>query len=267
MPVGLQGQVTGSAPDIYETFFVPALFQQWAPMVADAARITRGQSVLDVACGTGILARVAAERVAPDGWVLGLDRNEGMLAIARQKAPKVDWKLGRAEELPFPDATFDAVISQFGLMFFDDRRAAVKEMWRVLAPGGRLSVAVWDALENSPGYAAMASLLERLFGARIASELHAPFALGNREALRSLFAGSGIPNVGVSTQPGEARFPSIEDWVRTDVKGWTLAELIDDEQYRLLLREAGTTLRPYVRANGEVAFDAPAHIVTAEKAA
>ncbi|WP_119269444.1 class I SAM-dependent methyltransferase [Taklimakanibacter deserti] len=267
MPEGLQGQVTGSAAEIYETFFVPALFQQWTCVVADAARIAPGQSVLDVACGTGILARAVAERVAPYGSVVGLDRNEGMLAIARCKAPNVDWKSGRAEKLPFPDATFDAVISQFGLMFFDDRRVAVREMWRVLAPGGRLSIAVWDALENNPGYAAMASLLERLFGARIASELHAPFALGNRETLHSLFAGSGIPNVGVSTHPGEARFPSIEDWVRTDVKGWTLADLIDDEQYRLLLHEAGTALRPYVQANGEVAFEAPAHIVTAEKAA
>jgi SAM-dependent methyltransferase len=267
MDEGLKGQVTGSAAEIYEAFFVPALFGQWAPKVADAARIAPGQSVLDVACGTGILARAATKRVAPDGTVVGLDRNDGMLAMAQQKEPSVEWRLGRAEQLPFPDASFDAVASQFGLMFFDDRPAALREMWRVLGPGGRLAIAVWDALENSPGYAAMATLLHRLFGSRIAGELHAPFALGDPKELRALLADAGIPNADISTHAGSARFPSIEAWVRTDVKGWTLAELIDDDQYQLLLREAKTDLRPYAKPSGEVVFDAPAHIVTAQKRA
>ena len=166
------------------------------------------------------------------GSVTGLDRNEGMLAMARRIAPAVEWKAGRAEQLPFPDASFDAVVSQFGLMFFDDRVQALREMRRVLKPGGRLAVAVWDRLENSPGYAAMAGLLERLFGRRIASELHAPFALGDPEALRALFAEAGLGEAKVATHAGTARFPSIEAWVRTDVKGWTLADLIDDDQYR-----------------------------------
>jgi ubiquinone/menaquinone biosynthesis C-methylase UbiE len=262
----LKGQVTRSAADIYDEFFVPALFQQWAPLVADAARLAPGQRVLDVACGTGILAREAAKRVVPGGSAVGLDRNDGMLAVARRQAPAVDWRSGRAETLPFPDAGFDAAVSQFGLMFFDDRQAALREMWRVLKPGGRLAVAVWDALENSPGYAAMAALLQRLFGQRIASELHAPFALGDPQVLRALFAEAGIAGAEISTHAGMARFPSIESWVRTDVKGWTLADLIDEDQYALLLREATITLRPYAGAGGEVAFGAPAHIVTARKA-
>jgi SAM-dependent methyltransferase len=259
----LKGQVTRSAAEIYEEFFVPALFQQWAPLVADAARVAAGDRVLDVACGTGILAREAAKRVTPGGSVVGLDRNEGMLAMAQRTAPAVAWQLGHAEALPFPGGSFDAVVSQFGLMFFDDRTASLREMWRVLKPGGRLAVAVWDRLENSPGYAAMAALLQRLFGARIAAELHAPFALGDRGALHALFAEAGIASADVSTRPGVARFPSIEAWVRTDVKGWTLAGLIDDDQYRTLLSEAETALLPYAKTNGEVAFDAPAHIITA----
>jgi hypothetical protein len=140
-------------------------------------------------------------------------------------------------------------------------------MRRVLRPGGRLAVAVWDRLENSPGYAAMASLLERLFGPRIARELHAPFALGDSAALRALFSEARVADAEVITHMGTARFPSIEAWVRTDVKGWTLADLIDDEQYALLLREAAVALRPYAKADGTVVFDAPAHIVTAGKAA
>jgi ubiquinone/menaquinone biosynthesis C-methylase UbiE len=256
----LKGQVTRSAAEIYEEFFVPALFQQWTPIVADAAGIKAGQRVLDVACGTGILAREAASRGSS---VVGLDRNEGMLAMARRIAPAVDWKVGRAEQLPFPDSSFDAVVSQFGLMFFDDRVQAVREMRRVLKPGGRLAVAVWDRLENSPGYAAMAALLERLFGPRIAGELHAPFALGDPQALRALFAEADLGNAKVATHAGTARFPSIESWVRTDVKGWTLADLIDDDQYALLQREAAVALRRFVKVDGIVIFDAPALIATA----
>ena len=263
----LKGQVTRSVAEIYEEFFVPALFRQWAPVVADAAGIRAGQRVLDVACGTGVLAREASGRVAPDGSVVGLDRNEGMLATARRIAPAVEWKAGRAEQLPFPDGSFDAVVSQFGLMFFEDRVQAVREMRRVLKPGGRMALAVWDALANSPGYAAMAALLDRLFGPRIAGELHAPFSLGDAAKLRGLFAEAGLGDATVATQAGTARFPSIEAWVRTDVKGWTLADRIDDEQYALLLREAEIALRPYARADGAVAFDAPAHVVTARKAA
>lgn len=260
MDEGLKGQVTRTAAEIYEEFFVPALFRQWAPVVADAAGVTAGQRVLDVACGTGVLAREAAGRGAA---VTGLDRNEGMLAMAGRMAPSVAWKAGRAEQLPFPDAGFDAVASQFGLMFFDDRAQAVREMRRVLKPGGRLAIAVWDRLESSPGYAAMAALLERLFGSRIAGELHAPFALGDSVALRSLFVEAGMSDVAVAMRRGTARFPSIEAWVRTDVKGWTLADLIDDEQLALLQREAAVALRPYTTADGAVAFETPALIVTA----
>jgi ubiquinone/menaquinone biosynthesis C-methylase UbiE len=262
MDEGLKGQVTRSAAEIYEEFFVPALFQQWTPIVADAAGIKAGQRVLDVACGTGVLAREAVGRVGGAGLVTGLDRNEGMLAMARRVAAAVEWKAGRAEQLPFPDASFDAVVSQFGLMFFDDRVQALREMRRVLRPGGRLAVAVWDRLENSPGYAAMAGLVERLFGRRIAGELHALFALGDPGALRALFAEAGLGTAKVATHAGTARFPSIEAWVRTDVKGWTLADLIDDDQYALLLREAAVALRRYAKVDGIVIFDAPALIVT-----
>lgn len=260
-----QGQVTRGAAEIYEEFFVPALFQEWAPRVADAARLTPGERVLDVACGTGVLAREAAWRVAPAGSVVGLDRNEGMLAVARREAPRIEWRLGMAEELPFTDGAFDAVVSQFGLMFFEDPVAALREMWRVLRPGGRLAVAVWGALDHSPGYAGMVALLLRLFGERVANELRAPFALGDPETLRSLFARAGVPGVEIRTPDGTAGFPSLEAWVRTDVKGWTLADLIDDAQYWTLLREAGRELSRHVGPDGTVAFRCPAHVATATR--
>jgi len=136
------------AANAYETLFVPALFGEWAPRVAEAAQVKLGQRVLDVACGTGVLAREVVSRTGPSGYVAGVDPDPGMLAVARTLAPSVDWREGDAESLPFPHRSFDAVVSQFGLMFFADRHRAIREMLRVLAPGGRLAAAVWDSLDN-----------------------------------------------------------------------------------------------------------------------
>lgn len=260
-----KGQVIASAAEVYEEFFVPALFIDWPAPIIDAARIKPGQHVLDVACGTGILARAAAERVGPDGAVVGVDINEGMLAVAKEKAAQIEWRNGPAEALPFENDSFDAVVSQFALMFFEDKVAAIKEMARVLRPGGHLAVAVWDSLENTPGYDVMTQLLQRLFGDEAADALRAPYILGDRQLVHSLFETAGISDTQVETREGIARFPSIESWVYTDVRGWTLAELIDDEQYELLLKEAKQELRPFVSTQGTVAFSAPAHIVTATK--
>lgn len=259
------GQVTASAADIYESFFLPALFAQWAPQVADAAGIGAGQSVLDVACGTGVLACEAGRRVAPGGKVAGLDRNAGMLRVARRKAPAFDWREGLAEELPFADAAFDVVVCQFGLMFFADRARALREMWRVLRPGGRLAVLTFAAAERSPGYAAMIELLDRLFGSTIAAELRGPFVLGDRAALGGPFSAAGIPDVAIAELAGEARFGSIEAWVETEIRGWTLSDRIDDTQYATLLRAATSELRSFTRADGRVSFAMPALIATATR--
>jgi ubiquinone/menaquinone biosynthesis C-methylase UbiE len=260
-----RGQVTRSAAEVYDEFFVPALFQDWATRVADAARIETGQRVLDVACGTGVLAREIARRVGPSGAVVGVDVNEGMLAVARRNAPRIEWRQGRAEALPFDDDGFDHVVCQFALMFFEDRRAAIREMTRVLRPGGQLTVAVWGRVENFGGYAALAALAERLFGPRAGDALRAPFNLGDTRLLSSLFADAGVADVRITTHEGTARFPSIRAWLFTEVKGWVLADMLDDAQFELLLREAEPVLRPFVTAEGTVAFAAPAHIVTATK--
>jgi SAM-dependent methyltransferase len=259
-----RGQVVRRAADVYERFFVPALFGEWAPRVAEAATIGPGQSVLDVACGTGILTREAARR-AGAGGVVGLDCNDGMLSVARALESTIHWRRGRAEELPFEDGRFDAVVCQFGLMFFEDREEALREMWRVLRPGGRLAIAVWGRLESSPGYASMVALLERLFGASIADELRAPFRLGDAATLRGQLRAAGLAEPLVDTVVGQARFPSLADWVQTDIKGWTLADRIDDAQLALLVREAEVALRSFVDGDGRVAFDSPAHIVTARR--
>jgi SAM-dependent methyltransferase len=256
-----------AAATAYEELFVPALFGEWAPRVADAAQIGRGQRVLDLACGTGVLAREAASRVGPTGAVTGLDPNQGMLAVAKRLAPGVDWHQGTAESLPFPDASFDAVISQFGLMFFADRLQALREMRRVLTPGGRVAVAVWDSIENIPAYASEVALLDRVAGPRAAGALRAPFVLGDRNELSSLFDTAGFSAVGVVTDRGAARFPSIRTMVEADLRGWlpVMGVVLTEEEIRQILHEAEGVLSPFVTSQKAVAFDVHAHVVTGTK--
>ncbi len=158
-----RGQVVAAAADVYEEFFVPALFGAWPDRVLDAGGVAAGDRVLDVACGTGVLARAARKRLGESGEVVGLDPNPGMLTVAQRLEPGVTWQPGVAEELPFGDDSFDRVVSQFGMMFFTDAEQAVAEMARVLVPGGSVAVAVWASLEETPGYLAMVGLLADLF--------------------------------------------------------------------------------------------------------
>ncbi len=260
-----KGQISASAAEVYEEFFVPALFAEWPPILASAVGIRPSHRVVDVACGTGVLARAVAELLS-DGSVVGVDINEGMLDVVRRRSPQIEWRCGPAEALPLADESFDVAVCQFGLMFFEDQRAAIQEMVRVLRSGGRLAVAVWDSLENVPGYATMVELLQRLLGDQAANAFRAPFLLGEVDTLRSLFQTAGIADVEISTHEGTARFPSIESWIHTDVKGWTLADMIDDDQYDRLLAEAKPVLERYVVADGTIAFKASGHIASATKA-
>ena len=261
--MGDTGQVTRSAAEIYDELFPPAIFNEWAPRVAELAGVGSGMRVLDVACGTGVLSLVAADLVKPDGSVVGLDLNAGMLDVARRKAPFIDWHEAPAEAIPFEDATFDAVVSQFGLMFFQDKALAIQEMLRVLRPAGNLAIAVWDSLENVTGYAAAVQLLSRLFGDSAAESLRAPYSLGDVQNLSSLFSDAGVPDIKITTLEGKARYPSIRYWMEADIRGWTLADVLDDEQFELLVSEAETEFARFVTNDGTVEFRNPAHIVTA----
>lgn len=259
-----RGQVGTAAAEVYEEFFVPALFGQWPDTLLDAASVAVGERVLDVGCGTGVLARAAAGRVGPEGHVTGIDPNPGMLKVAARSGRTIEWRAGRAEAIPFPDQSFDRVVSQFALMFVEDRRTAIGEMARVLEENGTVGIATWAAVGRSPGYAAMVELLQELFGDEAADALRAPFVLGDPATLHDLVAGR-FTDVRVREVEGDARFDSIEAWVHTDVRGWTLADMIDDHQYRLLLDEACRSLAGFTDHEGRVRFPTPALIATARK--
>lgn len=255
------GQVSATAAEIYDAFFVPALFGQFPDRVLGHAGVATGARVLDVGCGTGILASAARHRVGPDGAVVGIDPNDGMLAVARRKEPSIDWRSGTAEALPFADGSFDHVVSQFAAMFFADRRAAMAEMARAGSPGGTVTVATWAALDRTPGYAAMVALIDDELGRAAADAVRAPFVLGAVDDVRELLAPLG-DDLRLDEAAGTARFASIADWVHTDVRGWTLAELVDDTGEAALVARAERDLASFVAADGSVAFPAPALIGT-----
>jgi SAM-dependent methyltransferase len=255
------------AATAYEALFVPALFRQWAPIVADVAEIKADDRVLDIACGTGVLACEVAARAGQTGHVAGLDPHAGMLAVARGLSRAIDWQQGTAEALPFPDRSFDAVVSQFGLMFFADRDRAVREMLRVMVPGGRCAVAVWDAIENVPAFAALVAVLDRIAGKAAGDALRAPFVLGDRQALAALFSGAGAGSVNVTTRRGTARFPNTHEFVDAELRGWlpVMGIILPEPKISLILAEAENVLAPYATPDGGLAFNISAHLVSARK--
>jgi SAM-dependent methyltransferase len=188
-----------------------------------------------------------------------------MLAVAKRMHPEIEWRQGDVLQLPFEDGSFDAVVSQFMLMFIADRVAAIKEMWRVLAPGGRLAAAVWMAFERSLGDVALAEIARRLIGDDAAEAFKAPYVLGDEDELLGLFHSAGITDARVETREGSFFFSSIDEMVRVWVKGWVLADM-DDDTYEALLKEARKDLKRYCNDDGEIKMPMDALIVTARKA-
>lgn len=245
--------------EMYEAHMVPALFAPWAPVLLARATPRPGDRVLDVATGTGAVARQVAPLVGAAGRVVGLDPSPAMLAVARGvPAPPgapVEWVEGNGQALPFADASFDLVVCQQGLQFFPDRALGLREMRRVLAAGGRVGILVWQAIERQPAYAALDRAMARQAGG---GRLTAPFALGEPEELTRLLTGAGFSDVATETVAGEVRFASAEGWVRRSILGSAAAvpELarLDAPGMEALIAaveaEMGETLRRYVDGDG-----------------
>jgi ubiquinone/menaquinone biosynthesis C-methylase UbiE len=269
-----QWQVAGNAADVYERELVPAVFASWAPFVVALAAPQSGERVLDVACGTGVVARLAAQRVGGTGQVVGLDLNPGMLAVAAVVAPPasptcapITWREASAMAMPLADAAFDIVYCQLGLQFFADRATALHEMYRMLVPGGRLALMVWRTIQYSPGFGVLAAALERHVSTEAAAIMRAPFALGEAEELQTLLVAAGFRDVVIRPETGIVRFPSATHLVQSYVAGSPLAGHVakaTEEARTALLSEVRVALQSYVSESG-LTFPIEAHLASARK--
>jgi SAM-dependent methyltransferase len=191
------------AMSFYDEIMVPRLFEPWARLMLDKVNPESGQAVLDVACGTGTVSRLAAQRVGPHGRVTGCDLSPAMLDLARSKASidesaPIEYLQRSAGELGVPDHSFDLVTCQQGLQFFPDRGLALDEMRRVLRPGGRLGISVWCAIEDCPPFLALANALEEVLGTEVADTYKGgPWGFSDSTALARLASDSGFADVEV----------------------------------------------------------------------
>jgi ubiquinone/menaquinone biosynthesis C-methylase UbiE len=251
----------------YEGLFVRAVFAPWAPHVIEGAGVVEGSHILDIACGSGVLARHALSKAGDAGRVAGVDPAPGMIAAAREIEPGIEWVLGNAEDLEFDGAVFDRVVSQFGMMFFTDRDAAASEMFRVLKPGGRLAVAVWNSVENNGAYGDIISVLDEEVSVVAGDALRLPYSLGDAEEVIGVFDRAGFSDISVETKTEQATFPSSRTMVEAELRGWLpLFDIhLNEEKIADVLVKSDGKLSKYATQTGEAVFPTSGHIVTARK--
>jgi len=248
-----------AAAEFYEASFVPALFAAWAPILAEMASVKYGQTVLDVGCGTGIVARTIVDQVGGRGKVIGYDLNPSMINVARGLRGDIEWRVGDVERMPFRHDSFDVVLCQAALMFFQDRVAGLREMRRVTTHGGRISVLVFG---ESPGYETLGQVIGQVAGPEAAAVFMAPFSLADPSDVTPLFAAAGYGAIEVEARQGTARFPSIESLIQTEIDGWVLRGHVDA---KAVLAAARPQLLQYCDERGAVTIPLEAFIYSSTK--
>jgi ubiquinone/menaquinone biosynthesis C-methylase UbiE len=242
--------------EMYEHYFGPAIFYPWSGVLLKHAAPRSGEHVLDVACGTGIVTRQAAPLVGNQGRLVGLDINPDMLAVARSKAapggPPIEWHEGNAVEHHLPSSAFDLVVCQQGVQFFADRVAAAREMRRVLKPGGRVALAVWQGIEHHPLYASLFEAEARHLGVTVA-DVATPFLLGSSSEVQAILEAAGFTHIRIVPETLTVRFPEPERFIElTMLAGAAVLPEFDvkDQAARAALftavrREAGPVAQRY----------------------
>lgn len=208
------GSYGANPAESYERFFVPSIGEPLARNLVDRVGIGPTDRVLDVACGTGVVARLVAQRLDGQGAVAGLDPNPAMLAVARAAAPAaatVTWHEAPAEHMPLPDASFDTVVCQMGLQFMTDRVAAAREMRRVLAPGGRIWLSVPGPIAGI--FAELAAAMERHVGLEAARFVGQVFSLHDVDEIEQLLRDAGFHDVVVEATHHELELPLPQDFL------------------------------------------------------
>jgi ubiquinone/menaquinone biosynthesis C-methylase UbiE len=259
-----------SVAENYERNLVPIVFAPWADELVATAALRPGDRVLDVACGTGIVARIAARKLGGTGSVAGLDASLPMITVARVAATAegidVDWREASAVALPFPEASFDVVFCQSGLQFFPDRPASLREMHRVLKPAGRLILSVWGPIERSRGFAVAADALARHIGPEAALPITSgAFGLSDADELRALVTDANFKDITVRAAIKTLRYPSPVEFILRHITGSPLGNAVEqagESARTAMLAEIESRLASAVDEGG-LAFSIEANIVIA----
>ena len=247
----------------------------WAAGLVDRVGLRRGERVLDVACGTGVVARAAAERVGRTGRVAGIDLNAAMVGVARAlpagAGARIGWVQASVLGLPWAAASYDVVLCQLGLQFVPDRPAALAQIRRVLTPGGRLGLNVYGPIEHNPATFALAQALDRHLGPDASMTKRAEHALADAALLRTLAAEAGFTQIKIVTETRTVRFASVSDYVHIQLTATPLASLLQHQPrlpgHRLaevLIADVAAALQPYQKAGG-LAFPQEAHVLVADR--
>jgi ubiquinone/menaquinone biosynthesis C-methylase UbiE len=251
----------GTAPENYEQYFVPAIGRPLAEDLVSRAHLVAGERIVDVACGTGIVARIAADKVGPDGAVNAVDMNPGMLAVARATSPgraPVSWHEADATSLPLDDGSHDVVFCQLGLQFFPDKVAALREAHRVLAPGGRILV-------NVPGsepelFEALARALADHVSDQAAGFVHVVFSLHKTDELQRLIAEAGFSSVEATSSIMTLRLPDPTAFLWQYVHATPLVSTIaglDNEQRAAIEHDVVSDWQRHVTSDGSMQLHLP----------
>jgi len=247
---------------VYDEYLGPTIADPWTQVVLEHAALRSGERVLDVASGTGSVARQAAARVGRSGKVVAVDINEDMLAVGSKlalpaQAARIDWRQGDAARLDMADRSFDVVLCQQGLQFFRDRSAAAREMRRVLVERGRAVISVWQSLEQHPLYAALFEATARHLGASV-SDLDPSFSLPDSETLRELLVSAGFSEVETVPHTLTVRLPELERFVQLTTTGAATSipafARLDEAARRRLVEAIGDDLRAVTRGFSEDGF-------------
>ncbi|WP_137285501.1 class I SAM-dependent methyltransferase [Halorussus salinisoli] len=224
-------QLEKSGPEAYEQYLVPEMFAPWADKLLAAGKLQEGDRVLDVACGTGIVARRASSKVGERGSVVGIDLNKTMLTVARATSSQlqhpIEWRQGDATDLPFSEESFDVVFCQQALQFIQKPGSALREMRRVLASGGRMAISVWRPLQFNPAYEVMADALETHVDEEAATMMRSPFPEWDISHLRTLIRDADFRDVSLTIEIGTMRYPSVEEFLRREAASSPLAEPLE----------------------------------------
>lgn len=258
-------QLEGNAPLAYDTHIVDVFLRDYSRRLVEIAAVKPGDRVLDVACGTGVVTQLVANKIGSAGQVVGFDLNAGMLARAkdsRETAVAIEWRLGNATDMPFGDATFDCVICQHGLQFIPNKAAAVSEMHRVLADRGRIVISVWRSIEHCPWQAAIADALDRNMGHEQATQIRSAFNFGDADQLKQVIVTAGFRDVEVRIERETIRHASVAEYVPGYISATPVAAAVaglDREAQEKIITDVRDALAAY-RVGDGLAAPIEAHV-------